>query len=608
MTDKQRGGAGKECVACREEIRGAAVICRHCGSSQKNDIWEKTATALKWLGGVVTVISLLAGMVTLMGYYRDWRERRDAVAELLYAADWLARTRNYSRAWQMNEKALGLVPGSAEAFDGRLRLAKLWLRDFRVNKKDADGVLNDVTDVLFRGLRGAGKNESAEILAHIGWAQATRVKNYMPTVIDVDAVFEEALRANPENVYANAMLGHWILMRLGASVKNIDSARSKFAIAVKNPDKRAFARELQFSGLIRHSQGRDDEVERAALGALLQESFSMMKNSEPKPAESFRRKILDAYGTMGRAEHVEAAVALMPPADHLAAHAWLMDGLDYSRPRALAQAKYLRARLTEELGEKEKALGLYQSLLKESKAAKELNGRVDQAIARLSGKLPERALARSYLNDPMGKKDPWRFHMDTLSHFDPRWTPANFDQAIDYFENALSRPLKALPDPKLSELIQSLPAKLDRIRKVVRQGDKIQRLNAYTSDFSVGHHENARLNLLRLGHIHVRALTAGGKLDKAIAQLGDMKKAVDSLNERWTEMRAWIAFEFARAYAIRAGLSKSDADAANALKYLKMALYSDGFSDEIATWDEIKGDVFKSLRDDPAYRELIRGR
>jgi tetratricopeptide (TPR) repeat protein len=461
-------------------------------------------------------------------------------------------------------------------------------------------------------------NESAEILAHICWAQAIRVKNHMPAVIDVDAVFEEALGASPQNVYANAMLGHWILMRRGVTVKDIASAQSKFAIAVKNRDKRAFARTLQFSSLVSHSYGRDDEVERAALGALLRESFSMMKNNEPKPAENFRRKILNAYGTMGRAEHIEASVGMMPPADHLAVHAWLMDGLDYPRPRALAQAKYLRARLMEELGKKAEALEFYQSLLKEPNTAKQLDDWVNKAIGRLSGRLPERALARSYLNDSIDENDPWRFHMDTLSHFDPRWKPANFDQALEYFEKAISRPDQKLPDqkfpelklpdPKFSELIRSLPSKLDRIRQVVWEGDKIEMLNVYTSDFSIGHHENARLNLLNLGHIYVRALTAGGKPDKAIAELGDMKKVVDRLNDAWTEMRAWIAFEFARAHAIRAGLNKSDADAANALKYLKTAVDSAGFNHEIATWDEIKGDVFKSIRNDPAYRELIRGR
>ena len=49
-------------------------------------------------------------------------------------------------------------------------------------------------------------------------------------------------------------------------------------------------------------------------------------------------------------------------------------------------------------------------------------------------------------------------------------------------------------------------------------------------------------------------------------------------------------------------------DVANAVKYLKMSIEGDGVNDEITTWDEIKGDTFKSIWNDPGYKELIRGR
>ena len=603
MTSEQPDNRNTECIACLEPIRLDASMCHHCGSSQKHDPWKRMTIILKWIGGVVTVISLLIGMVTLTGYYQDWRERHNAVAELVDAADWLIKTKYYSQAWQMYEEALQLIPSSAKAFRGQLQLSKIWLRDFRVSKETAEEVLNHITAVLYRGLRKADDYELATILAHVGKVQTIRAENSLPVYIDIDAIFQEALRASPDNVYANAMMGYWILVRRGVSTQDIILAQSKFAVALKSQDERTFVRRLQFSSLVSHSYGRADEVEQAALGVLLRESFSMMQNGEPKPTERFRFKILDAYGMMGRAEHIEASISFLPPADHLAVQKWLMDGLDYSRERMLTQVLYLRARLTEALGKEQEALEQYQSLLEISNSTKQLDDLVNKGIGRLTGELPERALARTYFDDPIDENDPWNFHIGTLAHFDPKWQPVNFDQALEYFENAVAQSHEKLP-----VLVNIIPKELDRIRKVVREGNEIARSNSYTSGFNKFHHENARFNILRLTYIYARALTAVGKLDKAIAELGDMKKLTDKIDDDWTEARAWMAFELARAYAIRADSKENDMDSVNAVKYLRMSVEGDGVNGEITTWDEIKSDTFRSIWDDPDYKELIQGR
>ncbi len=221
MTSDQSDNTNTECIACRESIRLGASMCRHCGSSQKHDPWKRLTTILKWIGGVVTVISLLIGMVTLTGYYQDWRERHNAVTELVDAANWLIKTENYSQAWQMYEEALQLIPSSAQAFRGQFQLAKIWLRDFRTSKETADEVLNRITAILYRGLRKADDDEIATILAHVGWAQVLRAENSMPVYMDVDAAFQKALRSSPGNVYANAMLGYWILSGRGLTTQDI---------------------------------------------------------------------------------------------------------------------------------------------------------------------------------------------------------------------------------------------------------------------------------------------------------------------------------------------------------------------------------------------------
>ena len=92
----------------------------------------------------------------------------------------------------MYEEALKLVPSSAKTLHGQFRLAKVWLRNFSSSKETADEVLNRITSILYRGLRKAGSDEVATILAHVDWAQVIRTGRAMAVNIDVDAVFQES--------------------------------------------------------------------------------------------------------------------------------------------------------------------------------------------------------------------------------------------------------------------------------------------------------------------------------------------------------------------------------------------------------------------------------
>jgi hypothetical protein len=217
VTTEQSDNSNTSCIACHEPISLGASVCRYCGTSQKSGLWKRLSNILKWVGGIVTVISLVVGMVTLSGYYQDWRERHDAVAELVDAADWLIKAEDYGQAWQMYEEALKLVPNSAKTLRGQFKLAKVWLRNFSSSKETADEILNRITSILYRGLRKADADEVATILAHVGWAQVIRAGRSMAVNVDADTVFLDALRSSPGNVYANVMSGYWILIGHGAS-------------------------------------------------------------------------------------------------------------------------------------------------------------------------------------------------------------------------------------------------------------------------------------------------------------------------------------------------------------------------------------------------------
>ncbi|MCP4369235.1 MAG: hypothetical protein GY797_14135, partial [Deltaproteobacteria bacterium] len=226
-----------------------------------------------------------------------------------------------------------------------------------------------------------------------------------------------------------------------------------------------------------------------------------------------------------------------------------------------------------------------------------------KGIYRLTGELPERAKARTYNNDPVDEKNPWDFHLDTLVHFDPKRNTTNSNQALEYFENVATKPHEKLPD-----LVNLLHKEFNRFWKVVRKGEEITRLNPSSLDFTLRHLDNARFNLVRLSYVYTRASIVIDELDKAIAVLGDMKRFTDKLDDDWVEERAWMAFELARAYAIRADSTANDTDSSNAVKFLRISIEENGVNGEITSWDEIKSDTFKSIWNDSGYKELIRGR
>ncbi len=236
-----------ECVGCKEPIRIGASICRYCGSAQKQSSWSKISNMLKWLGGIVTVISLCIGTVTLSRHYIAWEEKRVAISELVNAAEWLEKSKSYSQAWQVYEEALILSPGLSEIRKGQYQLARRWLRDFKVSNKRADEILNRITVVLYRSVNEADKQELSTILAHIAWVQVIRARYSLAASADVDSLFEQALRADPHNIYANAMGAHWLLRKntREITVADVKSVALMFSLALQGGMEAKYVRQLQ---------------------------------------------------------------------------------------------------------------------------------------------------------------------------------------------------------------------------------------------------------------------------------------------------------------------------------------------------------------------------
>lgn len=597
----------KLCIACFEPIHFKATQCRFCNTSQKPNRWHIVSNTFKWIGGIITVISLVGGMLTLSRHYQDWQEKRDTLADLVGAAEWLMKTQDYTQAWDIYKEALELDPVSTEVRRGQYRLAKLWLRNFRAKSEQADLLLNDISKTLYRGIRTGASTEIASTLAHAGWVQVLRSEFRLPVTLDIDLLFQQALAENPNDLYANAMNAYWLLLKPGISVEKLQRAESKFYKALEVNNDRTFIRNLQFSSLRAYSFGQADEIEQETLRILLRISYSMMKNGETKPSKNRRIDILKTYGSAGRGNHIESSLSALPPTEHLALLDWLMEGISYSiepgTGRDMYQFQYLKARLTEEQGNTDDALQQYRALLSATNSAKELNKLIDRGIERLSGEFPSRTLVRTYLNDPMNTSDPWQFHLQTLLYFDPKWQSENLTQALNFFETQLDQ-----SNPQLTVLLDTLSETSERIRKIISTGDDIARSSPYTSGLSANAHKNARINLLNIGILHEQILLSVDRYDGAVAVLNDLKQLAGTQGDRWLRDRLGIEYELARAHALRAEKTNNTEDIEKSIKYLQGIIQQGAVDGEIASWDEIKGNDFKSLRTKSSYIDMIRGR
>ncbi|MCF6322705.1 MAG: hypothetical protein L3J89_00015 [Gammaproteobacteria bacterium] len=552
---------------------------------------------LKWLGGIVTVISLCVGTITLSRHYIAWEEKRVAISELINAAEWLKMSEAYSQAWQVYEEALILSPGLSEIRKGQYQLAKRWLRDFKVSNDRADKILNRITVVLYRSVNEADKQELSTILAHIAWVQVIRARYSLAASADVDSLFEQALRADPNNIYANAMGAHWLLRKNTREITAVDvkSAGLMFSLALQGGMERKYVRQLQLDYLTQagyesgHYKG---EPRLAILSAMLNAFSSMMKSGEPKPGKYSRRGALSAYGSNDSGgENVEASIEMLPAKDHLEVIDWLLFDLDYrlERSRKGSQIKYLRARLMEVLERNDDALNIYRALMKSTFTSEQLDQLVNSGIERLTGVLPARATARGYLDDPVDKTDLWGFHSDTLAKFPLGRRSMNYRQAFDYFTTIVKeRPEMA------ADLVALFPGFIERTKVVTtirsEHFDSLRRMNA------------------QLILIYARALKIVERPDAVIAALSDVLRIVNEMKGRNMGLLKIVLYELAIAYTTRLESTGEQGDIIMATDYLKQFVEQGGVGGDIANWDDIKGPVFAELRQNDAYKALIRGR
>jgi tetratricopeptide (TPR) repeat protein len=334
---------------------------------------------------IVAAIVAILSSVVLKNSVAAWRmrkQRESAVAGLLATAQTQTKLSEYEAAYRTCAQAVQMAPADRSALDHEVDAAMLWLENYSVLTREGQNAqdvaapqLAELMTVLDAGLARASGNaaRSADILAHIGWAhwlnRHIAEKEFGPAA---EQAFRQALAMQPTNVYANSMLGNWLLQNGGS----LTEAVAHFSSALATGQQRPLVRKLQLGGMIYNDAAG---VPREAVRAL----NDMRKNDEPLD-EAYKRRFLSFDFRIGSDDaQLKATLAAVPPDEAWQTYLWLDDAPDRDADGELRQLRldFIQATLLEIQGKRNEAKTAFTALQQKMKA-RDITGSFANSVAR----------------------------------------------------------------------------------------------------------------------------------------------------------------------------------------------------------------------------------
>jgi tetratricopeptide (TPR) repeat protein len=290
----------------------------------------------------------------------------------------------YESAFRTYQSLLKIDPGNQDAIDEQLNAAMRWLQNFRVVEANgvkvedvAAALLAEILPVLDAGLARAERTpRAADVLAHSGWAHWLNqriAQREFGRAAERD--LREALKIDQSNVFANAMLGSWIMQSGGRTSESL----RHFKIADQENREREFVRRLQLGAMI---YPRDSDTQ----SALIQIANEMRRNGETLEDRQ-KQRILTSYNPgMNTAGQLKVTLSALPPNEAWATYLWLDESKE---PTAEQQVRrdYIQASLLEVEGKRQEALRTFEKLrgdLKKRGYDGMITSYVQSAVTRLS--------------------------------------------------------------------------------------------------------------------------------------------------------------------------------------------------------------------------------
>jgi tetratricopeptide (TPR) repeat protein len=294
-----------------------------------------------------------------VGSWRVYEYRRTCgeASRLAQEAELQQNAGDYAAAWDRYATGLAVCPSSRAAAEGQERLAMDWLDNIRVTegKETFTDIANKVQPALSRGAVSADDRRAANALAHLGWADFLRSRDGTGG-LDPARYYQHAVERDPQNPYAHAMWGHYIVQEGGS----VEEAKTHFSTALASGAQRPFVRRLEIAAFMwRHEPDLENEIIRVA--------NDMRVHGEALPPstkhDSLTWRIWDVYyGRLINGDDKATFLSALPPKDHLATFRWLFPEDVIPKDKRHLYL-FMLAQLQERSGDRADARATYQSLL-----------------------------------------------------------------------------------------------------------------------------------------------------------------------------------------------------------------------------------------------------
>lgn len=348
----------------------AATICPHCRLPQSPERWRILGSALKWLGGMTAVLSLLLGIVQLNSLLRTTQERAEAAAQLIRAADLQVAVGDFEGAIELINQALELEPGSQLAHARRVSLAMERLRDFEFNdfRGKLDGeVLESLLPVIYRGAGNKNPEAAADAISHLGWANHLKT-SFGAKGLKIDDYFKRALQLDPDNVFAHVFWGNRCLTNSYRPEyeNNLAKAKYHYAEAMKSGQYKDYK---EYVDKIRWLTLSSTSVDGADIEFLITVNNKRKQNQSIERWMQFRAlaKFRDLPLVMEE-EKTDRLINAVPAHELLKTYEWLSKSVDFTDRNARPFGMYdwvqrtVHARLFALAGDKEAAVSTLEAV------------------------------------------------------------------------------------------------------------------------------------------------------------------------------------------------------------------------------------------------------
>jgi len=195
-----------------------------------------------------------------------------------------------------------------------------WIRNVRVESGTSTftDAIKPGLAVIDASLASATGARKADLQAHSGWAAFLMWRDGNRQ-LDPAEWYRDALKTDPANPYANAMLAHWMLFR----GDDVDGAARLFEAALRSGRAKEAVRRLQWSALGNTSAPESKRE-------LVRLADAMRRDAERLDARQAQTLWAPYYFALSPSRDVERQVLVgaLPPVDHIKTLAWAFD--DYA--------------------------------------------------------------------------------------------------------------------------------------------------------------------------------------------------------------------------------------------------------------------------------------